>query len=160
MSDAKQANIVPMANLVTGQIFDKRAIQVPFERVVAAVNEIDPDFAALLHEGKGYTLLLNPMSLKMVKENQRVWGEANAQPIYQRQPHGMYGGYGLPYPVSFGIVPNGHDRVLLINGAVEEWDMNAGQILQPHQAYALQFAAIVDTILGASPSVNRGFVEE
>lgn len=164
MTDAKKVNIVPMANLVHGQIFDKRAVQVPFERVVAAVNEIDVDFGALLQEGKGYTLLIDPVTLAMVKAQQEQYQNPNAQPQYQRQPHMAFGGYmgaGIP-PMNFGIIPNGHDRVLVLGGQVLGAELNQTMInpLNPHQLAALQFGAVLDQILGDAPGVNRGFVAE
>ncbi|MNQ00166.1 hypothetical protein D3C85_128090 [compost metagenome] len=164
MTDAKKVLIVPMANLVHGQVFDKRAIQVPFERVVAAVNEIDVDFGALLQEGKGYTLLLDPITLAMVKAQQEQFQQPQAQPQYMRQPHMMMGGYygsGIP-PMNFGLIPNGHDRVLILSGQVLTAELNVGQLnpLNPHQVAALQFGAVLDEILGDAPGVNRGFVAE
>lgn len=164
MTDAKKVVIVPMANLVHGQVFDKRGVQVPFERVVAAVNEIDVDFGALLQEGKGYTLLVDPVTLAMVKAQQEQFQQPQAQPQYMRQPHMMMGGYltaGLP-PVNFGIIPNGHDRVLILSGSVMGAEMNLSQLnpMNPAQLVAVQFGAVLDEILGDAPGVNRGFVAE
>lgn len=164
MTDAKKVNIVPMANLVHGQIFDKRAVQVPFERVVAAVKAVDVDFGALLEEGKGYTLLTDPVTLAMVKAQQEQYQNPNAQPQYQRQPHMAFGGYmgaGVP-PMNFGIIPNGHDRVLVLSGQVMTAELNQTMInpLNPFQIAALQFGAVLDEILGDTPGVNRGFVAE
>lgn len=165
MSDTKKVVIVPMANLVHGQIFDKRSIQVPFERVVTAVNEIDPEFGALLNAGKGYTLLIDPVTLAMVKAQQEQFQQPQAQPQYQRQPHTSMGGYyafgGVP-PMNFGIIPNGHDRVLVLNGSALNAEMNLNQInpLNPAQLAAVQFGAVLDEILGDNPAVNRGFVAE
>lgn len=163
MTDAKKATIVPMANLVSGQVFDKRSIQVPFDRVVNAVNEIDTDFGALLHEGKGYTLLLNPVSLSMLRDQQ----EHNQQQYHSQ--HHMPRQFGVPYgqlhgmPAAyFGIIPNGHDRVLVLEGRVATAEMHMGMVghLNPIQLVATQFAAVIDNILGTSPNVNRGFVAE
>lgn len=165
MTDVKKVNIVPMANLVHGQVFDKRSIQVPFERVVAAVNEVDVEFGALLDAGKGYTLLIDPVTLAMVKAQQEQYQNPNAQPQYQRQPHmaGYFGGgmTGVP-PINFGIIPNGHDRVLILNGQVITAELNMGMInpVNPGQLAALQFGAVLDEILGDAPGVNRGFVAE
>lgn len=163
MTDAKkQPIIVPMANLITGSIFDKRALQISFERVVSAVNEIDADFAGLMESGKGYTLLADPITLTMAKQQQDQFAQPPAQPQYIRQAHGMYGGYGVPGFVSyFGIVPNGYDRVLLIpvHHLVAEIQMGQQQVMPVHVA-ALQFTAALDEILGDTPGVNRGFVAE
>lgn len=166
MTDSKkQPIIVPMANLVHGQIFDKRVVQVPFERVVAAVNEIDVDFGSLLQEGKGYTLLIDPVTLAMVKAQQEQYRNPNAQPQYQRQPHMAFGGYmgaGIP-PINFGIIPNGHDRVLVLGGQMLGAELNQTMManpMNPHQLAAMQFSAVLDQILGDAPGVNRGFVAE
>lgn len=166
MSNAteKKVIIVPMANLIAGAIFDKRNIQVPFERVVAAVNEIDPDFGALLQEGKGYTLIADPVTLAMAKAQQEQFQQPHAQPQYRQQPHQAFGGYmgASPYGVVtfFGIIPNGHDRVLIVSGQAQGADMNMTQVIYPAQLAAMQFGAVLDQILGDNPAVNRGFVAE
>jgi len=164
MTDAKkQPTIVPMANLIAGQVFDKRSLQIPFERVVAAVNEVDVDFGALLQEGKGYTLLADPITLALAKQQQEHYAQPQAQPQYLRQPHMMMGGYGTYGLVShFGIIPNGHDRVLLlpVHHLAAELQMGLHQQVLPTQIAALQFTAALDEILGDAKGVNRGFVAE
>ena len=162
MTDTKKVTIVPLANLVAGAVFDKRNIQAPFERVVAAVNEIDPDFAGLLQSGKGYTLIIDPVTLTMAQTQQEQFQQPPAQPQYQRQPH--FGGYASLNPygaaANFGIIPNGYDRVLLCSGAHLVMDINANAALHPSQIAAMQFSLMLDEILGDHPSVNRGFVAE
>lgn len=163
MTDAKKVTIVPMANLIAGHVFDKRSLQVPFERVVNAVNEIDPDFGALLQEGKGYTLIADPVTLALAKQQQEHYAQPQAQPQYLRQPHTMMGGYGVYGLVShFGIIPNGHDRVLLlpVHHLAAELQMGLQQQVMPTQVAALQFTAALDEILGDAKGVNRGFVAE
>lgn len=162
MTDTKKVTIVPLANLIAGSVFDKRSIQVPFERVVTAVNEIDPDFGAILREGKGYTLLIDPVTLATAKAMQEQFQQPQAQPQYLRQPH--LGGYAVlnPYGLvgSFGIIPNGHDRVLILSGQHLTSDLAMAQSLHPQQLSAMQFGAVLDDILGDNPAVNRGFVTE
>jgi hypothetical protein len=164
MTDAKkQPTIVPLANLISGHVFDKRSIQVTLDRVVNAVNEIDPDFGALLQEGKGYTLIADPITLAMAKQQQEQYQQPQAQPQYLRQPHMMMGGYGVYGLVAhFGIIPNGHDRVLMlpVHHLAAELQMGFQQQVLPTQVAALQFVAALDEILGDAPGVNRGFVAE
>jgi hypothetical protein len=166
MSDVKQTPIVPMANLVHGAIFDKRQLQTPFERVVKAVTKINPEFGALLEAGKGYTLLVEPVTLAMMKALQEQMQQPPAQPQYMRQPHQVYGGYGImasPGAQAFGVVPNGQDRVMVLNirpDANYGLDLNAFQAMTPSQLMAIQFDQMVARILGDGTSENRGFVEE
>lgn len=165
MTDAKkQPTIVPLANLIHGSIFDKRGLQVPFPRVISAINEIDPDFAGLMQEGKGYTLILEPVTLTMIKAQQEQYQNPNAQPQYQRQPHMAFGGYGNgPVVVNFGLVANGHDRVLILpaHHLVAELSMNLNGMIQQHQQLAaLQFCAVIDEILGDAVGGEKGFVAE
>jgi hypothetical protein len=166
-TEEKKFLSVPMANLVHGAIFDKRNLQTPFSRVVAAVTKVDPEFGALLEGGKGYTLIVDPITLQMVREREEQYNQPPAQPQYQRQPHTLLGGYGAhPYGCAsgFAIIPNGQDRAIVIglrpdmapNFDVSNW----GQPITPGQMIAIQFDQMIGRVLGDVATVERGFVAE
>lgn len=167
MSDVKQVPIVPLANLVHGAIFDKRQLSTPFERVVNAVAKINPEFGTLLQEGKGYTLVVDPVTLAMIKEREEQFQQPPAQPQYQRQPHLVVGGYGGVFggigASGFGIIPNNHDRVMVLGirpDVMTGVDMNQMHPTTPAQLMAIQFDQMIGRILGDVTGENRGFVEE
>jgi hypothetical protein len=165
-SEVKNTPIVPMANLVHGTIFDKRQLSTSFDRVVKAVGKINAEFAAVLQEGKGYTLIADPFTLDMAKQQQEQFQQPPAQPQYQRQPHMMIGGYGGPFGggvAGFGIVPNGHDRVMILPirpDVLNSMVLNQLSVTTPGQLIAIQFDQLVGRILGDVVDENRGFVAE
>lgn len=166
-NEVKKLPIVPMANLVHGAIFDKRNLQTPFARVVAAVSKLDPEFGALLEAGKGFTLIVDPVTLQMVREREEQYNQPQAQPPYQRQPHLMMGGYGAhPYGCAsgFAIIPNGQDRAAVFGlrpdvapnyeSAMFQQPFSVGQVI------GMQFDQMVSRVLGDQATVDRGFVAE
>lgn len=114
----------PIANLVCGQFFDKRYLITSVDSVVEAIAKISPEFAADIKEGKGFSLILNPITF-----NQVSGPDANAinlrslsyqQPRlpnmgmgYLEQSPAAYGGQPYLYE-NFGIVAHGCDRVLIL----------------------------------------------
>lgn len=166
-TNEKKLPVVPMANLVHGAIFDKRNLQTPFARVVAAVSKLDPEFGALLEAGKGFTLIVDPVTLQMVREREEQYNQPQAQPQYQRQPHLIMGGYGAnPYghASGFAIIPNGQDRAAVFGLRPElapNLDMsNWGQPFTAGQVIGMQFDQMVSRVLGDAATIERGFVAE
>lgn len=165
MSYASKPVVSPLANLISGQIFDKRYLQTTVEQVITAVKAIDPELGAKIEETNGYSIIVEPLTLAMIKQFENNAFNPDPKAEYQpRHPHhfgglnapmNMYGGMG---PCThFGIIPNGSDRVLVIPA------INSGMgMVQPHltQMTAMSFDLTINAMNGKGQTDNKGFVQE
>lgn len=164
MSDANKSAVSPLANLLSGNVFDKRYLQTTLEHVVSAVTKLNPEVGMAIHEGQGYSLIIEPVTLAMVKASQQNINNPNPQVEYHPR-HGnfqqmmMGGGFGAVAVCSnFGIIPNGSDRVLIIQ-ATNTLQFGPGQPpLQ--QMTAIQFDLTISALNGENTTDNKGFVAE
>ena len=149
----KEIKTVPLANLVVGQIFDKRFLITPMEDVAEGVGKLNYEVGKQILEGKGYTLLINPMTHEQVETNK------NSSPMTPGQmlPHlrAMQGGWGgAVMGCQFGIVANDSDRVLIVPTLI------LGE-LGANQNSTMLFDLVIRKLCGKfATEVNRGFVTE
>lgn len=153
--DPKMTKTFPLANLLAGDIFDKRLLITSVEKVAECLSKVSPDFAEVMKDAKGYTLLINPVPYE----------EGTNQPIIESGYGFMYprGGldqgmqFGQPlktHPVYFGVVPHGSDRVLVVPSGY------AGPLGQTLTTPLLWDLVIRNLNGETGPGINRGFVSE
>jgi len=155
----------PIANLVCGQFFDKRYLITSVDAVVEAIAKLSPEFAADIKEGKGFSLILNPITFNQV--NGPEANEVNQRTLAFQQPRmlnmGMsymdqnpvaYGGQPYLYE-NFGIVAHGCDRILILTTSL------SGPLGQ-RQEVPLVFDLMIRNLRGelTGDVASHGFVVE
>ncbi len=144
--------IVPMANLINGVIFDKRLLITSFDQVVEAIGNHDPAFAADLKESKGYTLFLDPIAYDVQPSQDLERGSyLHPRPSINNMNYHSMGMVQVSY---FGIAPQGSGKVLVLPSVI------AGQF-GANQQTPMLFDMVVRA-LGGQPNAafDRGFVNE
>lgn len=153
--DPKLMKTFALANLLSGDIFDKRLLITSVEKVAESLSKVSPDFAEAMKDAKGYTLLLNPTPYE----------EGANQPIIEpgyhymnpRSVENMGLQFGQPlkmHPIYFGVVPHGADRVLIVPSA-------CSGMLGQNLTTPLLWDLVIRNLNGdTGPDINRGFVPE